>query len=126
MKKMYRHWSYKYVSTSRTARTKSQSDEWMMNDDVLIYVYIIIKVLGWHGPFRHVTIDVDEPAVVLMSVVVGMPPLGVGVAVAFFGGDSALGLILGVDAHGYPCVADKASLEMPPLLVLGTIADLHE
>lgn len=61
-----------------------------------------------------------------MIVVVKMPPLRFGVRVALFRGDPFLRVVSRVHAHRNSRMADQTALEMPPFLVLATVADLHQ
>lgn len=75
------------------------------------------------GGERRVEED-EEPG--LMGVVVEVPALALGVRVALFGGDAALGVLPGVDADRDPGVPDEPALEVTPLLVLAAVAELHQ
>lgn len=58
--------------------------------------------------------------------IVEMPPLRLRVRVALLRGDAALRVISRVHAHGDPGVAYQAALQVPPLLILAAVADLHQ
>ena len=62
----------------------------------------------------------------LVIVIVKMPPLRLGVRVAFLRGDAPLRVISRVHAHRDPRMADQTTLQVPPFLVLATVADLHQ
>lgn len=62
----------------------------------------------------------------LVIVIVEMPPLRLGVRVAFLRCDAALRVISRVHAHGDSGVPYQAALQVPPLLILAAVADLHQ
>lgn len=62
----------------------------------------------------------------LVIVVVEMPPLRLRIRIALLRRDAALRVIPRVYAHGYSGVADQAAFQMPPLLILAAVADLHQ
>jgi len=62
----------------------------------------------------------------LVIVIVQMPLLRLRVRVALLCRDATLRVIPRVHAHRYPGVAYQATLQIPPLLILVAVADLHQ
>lgn len=62
----------------------------------------------------------------LVIVIVEMPPLRLRVRVALLRGDAALRVIPRIHTHGYSGVTNQATLQVPPFLILATVADLHQ
>lgn len=69
--------------------------------------------------------DTESPRE-LVIVIVQVPPLRLGIRVAFLRGDASLRVISRVHAHRDPRMSDQSALQVPPFLVPATVADLHQ